>query len=141
MAVRAGFAPEGVAPRPDLIWDANNRVVTPGYFEAMRIPLRRGRLSGMPTGRMRRRQPSSTKPWSASPGRISSGHGMALTGIGVAVGLAGALGLSRLLDSLLFGISAYAVAVGIFGIVALAACYFPARRASRVDPIITVRYE
>jgi putative ABC transport system permease protein len=66
---------------------------------------------------------------------------MALTGIGVAVGLAGALGLSRLLDSLLFGISAYAVAVGIFGIVALAACYFPARRASRVDPIITVRYE
>jgi putative ABC transport system permease protein len=71
---------------------------------------------------------------------------MALTGIGVAVGLAGALGLSRLLDSLLFGISAtdpvaYAVAVGIFGIVALAACYFPARRASRVDPIVTLRYE
>jgi putative ABC transport system permease protein len=297
-----GFAPEGVAPRPDLIWDANNRVVTPGYFEAMRIPLRRGRLFRDADGpnappvaiinetmarkfwpnqnalgkrfkfdypgnppwfriagivgdvrQMRLDQPPREEMYfpywqakdnwmvprdlairtSGDPRRLASavrqavwsvdrdqpvsntmslddlldhevagrrvqaallggfaalalilacigiygvlsylvtqrmreigvrvalgastsdvfntvaGQGMALTGIGVALGLAGALGLSRMLDSLLFGVSAadpvaYAVAIGIFGIVALAACYFPARRASRVDPIITLRYE
>jgi len=40
----SGFTPEGMPMRPEISYDANNRVVTPGYFEAMRIPLRRGRL-------------------------------------------------------------------------------------------------
>jgi hypothetical protein len=40
----SGFTPEGMALDPNISYDANNRVVTPGYFEAMRIPLRRGRL-------------------------------------------------------------------------------------------------
>jgi len=40
----SGFTPEGMPMRPDVSYDANNRVVTAGYFEAMRIPLRRGRL-------------------------------------------------------------------------------------------------
>jgi ABC-type antimicrobial peptide transport system permease subunit len=71
---------------------------------------------------------------------------MTLAGLGIAAGLAGALALSRLLGSLLFGVRAgdpltYAGAIAVFGMVALMACYFPARRAARVDPMITLRYE
>jgi ABC-type antimicrobial peptide transport system permease subunit len=78
--------------------------------------------------------------------RTVAGQGMALAGLGIAAGLAGALALSRLLGSLLFDVSAadplaYAGAVAVFGAVALAACYFPARRASHVDPMVTLRYE
>jgi putative ABC transport system permease protein len=78
--------------------------------------------------------------------RTVAGQGMALAGLGIATGLAGALALSRLLGSLLFGVSAgdplaYAGAVMIFSVVALAACYFPARRAARVGPMVTLRYE
>jgi len=73
-------------------------------------------------------------------------QGMTLAGIGILAGLAGALALSRLLASLLFGVSAgdpiaYTSAVAVFGLVALAACYFPARRAARIDPMVTLRYE
>jgi len=301
------FTPEGVAPRPDSIWDANNRVVSPGYFEAMRIPLRRGRLiqeadgpdappvvlidetmarkfwPGYPLGRdplgkrMKFGLAGDSVPWLRIVGvvgdvrqmrlndpprqemyfpywqakdnwmvprdlairtsgdplslagavrqavwsidkdqpvsnvvtldtlldqevaqrrvqaallggfaalalilacigiygvlsylvtqrtreigvrvalganasdvfRTVAGQGMTLAGLGIAAGLAGALALSRLLSSLLFGVSAaeplaYACAVAVFGVVALAACYFPARRAARVDPMVTLRYE
>ena len=297
------FTPEGVAPRPDVTWDANNRVVSPGYFEAMRIPMRRGRLfqdadgpnappvviinetmarkfwpNQDPLGKrlkfgdleekwpwrtivgiagdvrqMRLNEPprqemyfaywqtkenwmvprdfairTSGDPlslagavrqavWSIDKDqpvsnvitldslldqevaerrvqaallggfaalalvlacvgiygvlsyvvtqrtreigvrvalgasasdvfRTVAGQGMTLAGLGVAAGLAGALALSRLLGSLLFGVSAgdpltYAGAVAVFGVVALAACYFPARRAAHVDPMVTLRYE
>jgi len=78
--------------------------------------------------------------------RTVAGQGMTLAGLGIAAGLAGALGPSRLLGSLLFGVSpgdplAYAAAVAVFVVVALAACYFPARRAARVDPMVTLRCE
>jgi len=297
------FAPEGVAPRPDLNWEANNRVVSPGYFEAMRIPLRGGRLFQDSDGadaqpvaivnetmarkfwpnqdalgkRFKFGGPGDKAPWLRIAGivgdvrqmrlnepprqemyfplwqakdnwmvprdlairtrgdplslagavrqavwsidkdqpvsnimtldglldqevaqrrvqatllgglaalalilacigiygvlsylvtqrtreigvrvalgasaydvfRTVAGQGMALTGIGIAAGLAGALALSRLLGSLLFGVSAgdplaYAGAIAVFGSVALLACYFPARRAARVDPMVTLRYE
>jgi putative ABC transport system permease protein len=78
--------------------------------------------------------------------RLVLGEGSLLTAIGVALGLATAFALTRLLSSLLFGISASDpltfAAVSIFlAAVALAACYIPARRASRVDPMVALRYE
>ncbi len=73
-------------------------------------------------------------------------QGMRLAVIGIAVGLAGALVASRILASLLFGVSGadsliYAGVSILLILVALAACYIPARRAAAVDPMIALRYE
>jgi putative ABC transport system permease protein len=72
--------------------------------------------------------------------------GLRLVMIGVAIGLAGALMLTRLMTTLLFAVTptdlfTYAtVALGLF-VVALLACYIPARRATKVDPLVALRYE
>src|SRR3984885_5044739 len=73
-------------------------------------------------------------------------QGMILAGIGVVIGLAASLGLNRFLATLLFGVKAtdpitYAAVAAILISVALLASYIPARRATRIDPMIALRYE
>jgi predicted permease len=78
--------------------------------------------------------------------RLIVGQGMATALIGVALGLAGAFGLTRLMTSLLFNITAtdtltfVAIPLVLIG-VALTACLVPARRAAKVDPMVALRYE
>ena len=85
----------------------------------------------------------------AQPGNMLAlilGRGVWLALIGIAIGVAGALALTRFLSSLLFGVGANdpvtftGVALLLLG-VALAACYIPAWRAMKVDPMVALRYE
>ena len=78
--------------------------------------------------------------------RLVIGHGARMALIGVAIGSGAALGLTRLMANQLFGVSAhdpltFAGVAMLLIIVAVAACYIPARRAMRVDPMVALRYE
>jgi len=78
--------------------------------------------------------------------RLMVGHGARMALIGVAIGIVAALGLTRLMANQLFGVSPYdpltfAGVATLLAIVAVAACYMPARRATRVDPMIALRHE
>jgi len=78
--------------------------------------------------------------------RLVVGQGVRLAALGIAIGIAAAFGLTRLMASLLFGVGAYdpvafVTAAIILLLVAIAACYIPARRAIAVDPMVALRYE
>jgi ABC-type antimicrobial peptide transport system permease subunit len=85
----------------------------------------------------------------AEPGSVLSlilRDGMVLAGLGAGIGLAGAVVVTRILRNLLFGIAAtdpltYAGAATLLIVVALVACYLPARRAARIDPMAALRHE
>ncbi len=85
----------------------------------------------------------------AQPGALRRkvlGHGLLLTAVGVVLGIAGAFAVTRMIKSLLFEVSATDPVVFIaipvlLVIVSLVACYTPARRATKVDPLIALRYE
>ena len=78
--------------------------------------------------------------------RMVVGQGMRLAALGIGIGLAGALALTRFMRGLLYEVSAtdpvsYAAIAAFLTLVALLACYLPARRAARVDPLVALRHE
>jgi putative ABC transport system permease protein len=78
--------------------------------------------------------------------RLIIGEGMLLTLVGVALGLGVALGVTRLMTGILYGVTAtdpttFVAVAGLLAAVAFIACYIPARRATKVDPLVALRYE
>jgi putative ABC transport system permease protein len=78
--------------------------------------------------------------------RMVLGQAMRVTLVGIVIGLGAAFALTRLLSSLLFEVSptdlrTFSIVAALLGAVALFACYIPARRATKVDPLVALRYE
>ncbi|MBC8165780.1 MAG: ABC transporter permease [Bryobacteraceae bacterium] len=108
-------------------------------------------LYGLLSGEVARRTPEFgvRLALGAEPSRLlrgALGSGLRLVAAGLVVGIAGAVGAGRFLSSLLFEVSPADVlsmtgAAAVLALVALAACWIPARRASRVDPMVALRHD
>lgn len=73
-------------------------------------------------------------------------QGMTLVGIGLGLGLVGAIAMTRVMTTLLFGVTAkdpatFVAVAALLALIAFIACYIPARRATKVDPLMALRYE
>jgi putative ABC transport system permease protein len=78
--------------------------------------------------------------------RLVVGHGMKVVATGLATGILGALAATRAMTTLLFEVRpsdplTYGVIAALLAMVALAACYLPARRATAIDPLVALRHE
>lgn len=78
--------------------------------------------------------------------RMVIGHGLALTAAGILIGVMAASALTRLMASLLFGVSAtdtltFAATSSLLVLMAVLACWIPARRATKIEPVAALRYE
>jgi putative ABC transport system permease protein len=78
--------------------------------------------------------------------RLVLRQGIQLIAPGIAIGIAGAVGFTRYLEGMLFGLtpldpSTFMAVSLLFAVIALLACYVPARRATKVDPLVSLRYE
>jgi putative ABC transport system permease protein len=78
--------------------------------------------------------------------RLVVGQGLLLAGIGVTIGLAASFGFTRVMSTLLYGVKAtdaatFAVVAAVLSTVAALACFIPARRATRVDPVVALHHE
>ena len=84
------------------------------------------------------------RPWDVL--KLVVRQGMALVIVGVVLGLLGSYALTRVMSTLLFGVTArdpitFVAVAGLLTLVAFVACYIPARRATKVDPLVALRYE
>jgi putative ABC transport system permease protein len=122
-----------------------------GTFAVAALLLAAVGLYGVISGRVteRTREIGIRTALGATRGEIVRGvlaNGLFLTGVGIVIGVAGASATSRLLETLLYGISradatTYAGVIALFAAVTALACWAPARRAAAVDPAITLREE
>ena len=128
-----GFEIEGRPPlKPGKFQTAEVTSVTPDYLKAMQITLREGRPSlGAQTGDVL---------------RLVVREGMLLVAFGIGLGIVGALGLTRVIASLLFGVKptdlvTLVAVAAVLGGIGLLACVVPARRTTKVDPMEALRHE